>query len=260
MPNINDLEEIPRRVLNIFYVLDTSGSMIGEPIDTLNNAMKDTIDILTQQAKKNSDAQLKIAVLEFNSGCEWLQPHGPEDTSDFIWRDLKAKGITDMGHALQELNSKLSKDAYLKSTTGAYLPIIIFMTDGGATDNYKKYLDEIRKNRWFSRATKVGFALGRCPDEKMIAEVVGNTEAVLAIKDLSLFARLIKFVSTTSSMMCSTVKANDGDVTGADIVKLVVEEEGNNPNLNVGTNDDYVVNIPNNDIDDDDEWGENGWV
>lgn len=257
MPNINELEVMPRRVLNIFYVLDTSGSMVGAPIGTLNDAMGETIEILSTQAKKNADAQLKIAVLEFNSGCRWLQPSGPEDATDFLWQDLKAGGITDMGAALKELGSKLTKDAYLSSTTGSYLPVIIFMTDGGATDDYDKALRDIRKNKWFARATKIGFALGEDPDKKMIADVVGNTEAVLATADLELFARLIKFVSTTSSMLCSSSQVTKEDVKGSDIVDLALKEEGNHVDLSVGTGDDYTVDLP--EIDEDDDWGDDDW-
>ncbi len=257
MPNINELEVMPRRVLNIFYVLDTSGSMDGAPIGTLNDAMGETIEILSQQAKKNADALLKIAVLQFNSGCEWLQPSGPEDAVDFVWQDLKAGGITDMGAALKELGSKLSKDAYLSSMTGSFLPVIIFMTDGGATDDYEKALTEIRKNKWFSRATKIGFALGESPDKKMIAEVVGNAEAVLATADLELFSRLIKFVSTTSSMLCSASHTSHEDVSGADIVQMAVAEEKSH-DLTVGTGDDTLLNLPVEE-ETDDGWGDDDW-
>ncbi|MBQ4126313.1 MAG: hypothetical protein II595_10205, partial [Desulfovibrio sp.] len=37
------------------------------------------------------------------------------------------------------------------------------------------------------------------PDKKMISEVVGNSEAVINTSDLSLFRRLMKYVSVTSS-------------------------------------------------------------
>lgn len=253
MPNLNELEEIPRRSLNIFYVLDTSGSMNGQPIKYLNTAMRDTVSILSEQAQTNADAQLKIAVLEFNSGCDWIQKNGPEDAEDFQWVDLQAKGITDMGHALEELNKKLSKNEYLKNTSGLFLPIIIFMTDGGATDNYKKQLDLIRKNKWFARATKIGFALGDAPDVQMIAEVVGNSEAVITTNNLEVFSKFIKVVSVTSSMMCSATSVSSEDVQGADIVKSVTDNE-ENKNFKVGSDD---VNV---DVTYDDEiWNDTGW-
>lgn len=259
MPNINELEAMPRRVLNIFYVLDTSGSMEGAAIGTLNSAMSETIEILSQQAKKNADAQLKIAVLQFNSGCGWLQSSGPEDAEDFIWEDLTAGGLTDVGSALMELNNKLSKDEYLSSMTGSYLPVIIFMTDGEPTDDYKKSLGVIRENKWFARATKIGFALGEGPNKKIIAEVVGSTEAVIATADLELFSRLIKFVSTTSSMLCSTSHTAEEGVTGANIVQMAVNEIGEDSDVTVGTGDDIILDYMSDESSFDDDWGGDDW-
>ena len=218
MPSIGDLNETPRRELHVFYVLDTSGSMTGEPIATLNGAMTETTEVLRQMAKSNADALVKIAVLEFNSGCRWIQPMGPEQMEDFIWQDLKAGGLTDMGTALKELDSKLSRHEFLSSMTGAYLPIIIFMTDGYATDDYKKALDQIRQNRWFARGTKIGFAIGAEADVAMIAQITGSYESVVQTDDLELFARLLKFASVTATMLCSQSQTSKDAVAGGDII------------------------------------------
>lgn len=225
MPSLNELEQVPRRAMHIFYVLDTSGSMQGASIAQLNRAMEETVEALKDVAKGNADAELKIAVLEFSSGCKWIQPKGPEDMEDFIWEDLTAGGMTDVGVALKELNSKLSRSAFLNSMTGAYLPLIIFMTDGYASDNYKKELEEIRKNKWFARATKIGFAIGDAPDINMIADVVGNGEAVVRTTDLEVFAKMIKFASVTASVLNSTSRTTTEGATGADVIKSVINEK-----------------------------------
>ena len=170
MPAITDLGEAPRKELHVFYVLDTSGSMAGAKISALNHAMEECTEALKTLAKNHGDAKLKIAVMEFNSGCKWVTSNGPEDLEeDFEYEYLNAGGLTDMGAALKELNTKLSRHAFLNSMTGALMPVIIFMTDGFATDNYETALEEIRKNRWFRRGTKIGFALGDDPDVKMIS-------------------------------------------------------------------------------------------
>lgn len=228
MPNINELEEAPRKEMHVFYVLDTSGSMSGTKISMLNRCMEESIDALTELAKSNADAKLKIAVLEFNTGCKWVTSNGPESLEeDFVWDSLSAGGLTDIGSALTELNSKLSRHAFLNSMTGALMPVIIFMTDGQATDNYQKALDEIRNNRWFRRATKIGFAVGEDHevDLTMLASVVGNSEAVIKTSDLELFRRLMKFVSVTASMLVSQSSTTKTETTGADIVKMA-EESG----------------------------------
>ncbi len=231
MPDINEFSAVPRRALHLFYVLDTSGSMSNAPIATLNMAMTETVEALKDLAKKNSDAQLKISVLEFNTSCKWTQSGGPEDVEDFFWQDLEAGGMTYMGAALKELDSKLSRNAFLRSMTGNYLPVIIFMTDGFANDDYAGPLAKIRENRWFAKSTKIGFAIGENPDVNMISEIVGSPEAVIQTTDLDKFARMIRFASVTASMLAGTSRTSSNDISGSSIVSSISSDE---PDLDVG--------------------------
>lgn len=106
------MKDIPRKDMHIFYVLDTSGSMADSgKIGMLNRAMEETLDALQEVAKHSGDANLKIAVLEFNTGCHWITDNSPEKMADFGWEDLKAVGLTDIGDALEELNNKMSTHA-----------------------------------------------------------------------------------------------------------------------------------------------------
>lgn len=227
MPSYGELAGVPRRALPIFYVLDTSGSMQGEKIERLNHAMEETVDALKQVAAHNGDAQLKVAVLEFATNVRWVQPAGPEDMEDFIWQDLGCGGMTYMGAALNELESKLHRDQFLSSATGSLMPVIIFMTDGHANDDYLRALEDVKQNKFFQRAVKIGFAIGDDADDKMIAKIVGDREAVIKTDDLGLFARLIQFVSVTSSMAVSrSATAWDTEPTGSSVIREVLEKEG----------------------------------
>lgn len=226
MPRIQDLNSIPRKDLHIFYVLDTSGSMFGTKISTLNHALEETINILATLAQSNGDAQLKIAAMEFNSGANWITRNGPEDVEDFVFHYLDSGGLTDIGAALDELNSKLSRNAYLNSVNGALMPIIIFMTDGHATDQWERALQDIRNNKWFQRATKIGFALGDDADEAMIASIVGNREAVIKTSDYDVFAKLIRFVSVTASVLGSTMNTTNSFLSSRDLVQEAIKQSG----------------------------------
>lgn len=260
MPSTNSLTESPRKELHVFYVLDTSGSMEGAKISALNHAMEECTEALKTLAKSNGDAKLKIAVMEFNSGCKWITTNGPEDLEeDFEYEYLEAGGLTDIGAALKELNSKLSRHAFLNSMTGALMPVIIFMTDGYATDDYTNALEDIRKNRWFARGTKIGFALGDDPDVKMLSSIVGNSEAVIKTTDLDLFKRLMKFVSVTASMLVSQSTTTETANTGADITKKAEEEMGLPPSAKVNLDDDEYNKEPDHTSDDIDDWDDDQW-
>lgn len=63
---------VTRKKLVVFYVLDTSGSMEDDgKIGALNEAMRETVDVLQNIAKGNADAEIQIAVLQFSSGAQW---------------------------------------------------------------------------------------------------------------------------------------------------------------------------------------------
>lgn len=227
MPNRENFTEAPRRVLTVFYVLDVSGSMDGQPIATLNMAMGETIEAVKDAAKKNADAKVKVAVLTFSSGCQWITSNGPEELDeDFYWTNVTAGGLTDMGAALNELDNKLSSKAFLNEITGNYMPVIIFMSDGYPTDNYEKELAIIRNNKWFRRATKIGFAIGDAPDVQMMCNIVGNSEAVIKTSDLKLFARLLKFASVTASVLAAQSHPVEAKTSGADVIKSFTEATG----------------------------------
>lgn len=260
MPSTNNLTESPRKELHVFYVLDTSGSMEGVKISALNHAMEECTEALKKLAKTNGDAKLKMAVLEFNSGCRWVTSNGPEDLEeDFEQEYMEAGGLTDIGAALRELNSKLSRHAFLNSMTGALMPVIIFMTDGYATDDYTKALEEIRQNRWFARGTKIGIAFGDDPDLKMLSSVVGNSEAVIRPTDMALFKRLMKFVSVTASMLVSQSTTTETAVTGASIVAQAKDALGVPAESTVNLGDDEYDKEPDPPADDDDGWDDGEW-
>ena len=213
---------INRPILNLFYVLDTSGSMKvpdNKPITVLNRAVPQTVEAVKAVAgdERNSNARIRISVLEFNSSCRWLNPAGPQDLDAFRYEPLEAVGCTNVGEALRELNAKLSRQGFINAASGNLLPVIIFMTDGFATDDYMSELEKIRRNNWFSHAARIGFAIGRNPDTEVIAKLTGTSEAVIRTDDLGVFATLLSFVSQTSSVLSSTLSRNaaDGDTSGA---------------------------------------------
>jgi uncharacterized protein YegL len=105
------LEEItpsPRKVMTLFYLVDTSGSMGGSRIGTVNAAMEECIPLLKEVAAANDDAEIKVAILQFSSGCSWVTPvSGPVGLDDIIWNDLQAGGMTEFGGALLELEMNI---------------------------------------------------------------------------------------------------------------------------------------------------------
>lgn len=227
-----DQKPTSRPLLPVIFVLDTSGSMSatadgGTPISILNRTMEETIRILGGFARSNADVLLKFGVLQFDSNVKWMQPKGLEEFEDFVYQPLTAGGLTSLGAALTELDSKLSRSAFLTSTTGHCSPIIIFMTDGAPTDKWSDPLKKlVRSNTWYQNAIKIGFAVGALAKTDVLTQVVGNPEAVIQTNDLQLFSRLLSKAALNSAMIGSRSHLPEESEDGGEVVKKTLEQEG----------------------------------
>jgi len=186
----------------LFFVVDTSGSMEGSKIGTLNSAIEDIIPELRQISSENADAQIKIAVLEFSEGAKWHTP-SPIDIAGYSWNYLNADGITDFGAACKTLNEKLSRDAFMSDAVGSYAPAIFLLSDGEPTDDYKKPLSDLWNNNWFKYAIKVAVAIGDDANTDVLKEFTGNRETVLTVHNPEALRKMIRFVSVTASQIGS---------------------------------------------------------
>ncbi len=210
MANIyDDVVEVARRTMVLFFVVDTSGSMEGSKIGTLNQAVEDVIPEIREISENNADAEIKIAVLEFSSGARWLTPN-PVPADGFDWQYLNAVGLTDLGEACRALSEKLSRNSFMSDITGSFAPAIFLMSDGAPTDNYKEGLEQLWSNNWFKKAIKVAVAIGENANKDVLAEFTGSDETVLSVHNPEMLKKMIRFVSVTSSQIGSQSTAVGG--------------------------------------------------
>lgn len=200
--SLNDRVAIARKTMVLFFMVDTSGSMDGEKIGSVNDAIRETIPDLKDLSADNADAAIKIAAMSFDSDIRWLFKE-PIDSEKFQWNDLTAEGVTCLGAALRELDGKLSKTAFLSEAAGSFAPVIILLSDGAPTDDYSSALQKIKQNNWFKYAIKIAIAIGNDAQKNVLAEFTGNPEAVIEVHNKSTLKSIIKFVSVTSSQVNS---------------------------------------------------------
>lgn len=120
--------------LNLIYLLDTSGSMHGEPINQLNVAMAEAIQV-AKEAAKEKEVQLLMRVVEFNSVAKWLignTRQGVEHIDD--WIPLKANGGTDTAGAIDLARGVMHRE-FLGERN--YRPVVILITDAESDDPQK---------------------------------------------------------------------------------------------------------------------------
>jgi uncharacterized protein YegL len=187
----------------LFFLVDTSGSMEGSKIGAVNAAIEEVIPALKDVSEENADAIIKVAALEFSSGARWITKNGPVETDNFHWVDAEAAGVTDLGAALLELDSKLSRKAFMEQATGSFAPVIFLLSDGGPTDDFEGALATIQKNSWFKVASKVAVAIGEDADLAILEKFTGFKEAVLTVHSAKALKNMIKKVAVRSSQIAS---------------------------------------------------------
>ena len=152
-------EKLANRPLHFFWIVDCSGSMYGEKIATVNYAIKQVLPEMRSAADNNPNAQLKIRALKFSTGASWLTSE-PVDIEDYAWDDLEADGVTDLGDAYDLLAAQLTVE---QLGDRALPPVLVLLSDGQPTDDYKSSLDKLKKLPWGKKLLRLQFLSDRIP-------------------------------------------------------------------------------------------------
>lgn len=122
-------------------LLDTSGSMHGNPISELNQGLQ----TFKQELMSDSMAMQRVEVGIISFGpVQILSPFQTADT--FIPPHLHASGNTPMGEAIETGLEMLEarKNTYKQAGISYYRPWIFLITDGGPTDQWHKAAELVR--------------------------------------------------------------------------------------------------------------------
>jgi uncharacterized protein YegL len=182
--------------------------MFGEKIGTVNHAIQDTIPEMLDAANNNPYAKLLVRTLKFASGAQWVTD-APVAIENFVWNDLDADGVTDLGHAFRLLGAELTIPPM---SDRALPPVIVLLSDGMPTDDYKSELASLLELPWGKKAVRIAIAIGRDADLDVLEEFTGSRELVLEAKNREALVKMIKWASTAASMVSAPV-ANAGEIT-----------------------------------------------
>ena len=211
-----EVKPISKKNLVIFFLVDTSGSMSGKKIGTLNTTMEELLPELRGLGGATTD--IKLAVMTFSSGCEWITKE-PMSVDDYqYWTRLKAEGLTDLGEAFTELSNKLSRKEFLNAPSLSYAPVIFLLTDGYATDDALEGLKTLQHNNWYKYGLKVALGLGEKFDEELLKKFTGNPELVVTAKTSDQLSKLVKTIAVTSSQIGSRSMTLTNDEDGREIM------------------------------------------
>ncbi len=168
-PHPEDLADGEPRCL-LTLLLDTSGSMDGEPITKLNEAL-----VLLSQELKNDPftrRRVDISVITFgNNGVLLMKDVTTADS--FIPPTLTAGNGTPMGEAIAAalVLQRACKDAYRQNGIPYYRPWIFLLTDGMPTDNWTQIIQPLHDIVANKGALFFAIGVGNEVDENILSQI-----------------------------------------------------------------------------------------
>ena len=226
-------EGIARQELNVLFVIDNSGSMEGEKIGAVNNAIRDVMSIMPEIQEDTSDAVIKVSALTFSDDAKWVYSQ-PKTVGEFKWTDVSPEGATNLSAAYDQLAKWLTKkeNGGQMPDIGGVAPIIILMTDGMPTSyDWQDHLNLLKKKGWFRVALKYALAIGIDTQEAMdvLSKFTGNPETVLKVYTAEALRKVIKVIAVTASKVksnSSTTGVGPGaGATNNDIARTEIAEK-----------------------------------
>jgi uncharacterized protein YegL len=183
------------RRLPIYFLLDTSGSMYGEPIQALNNALSGMVNILRSDAQAIDS--LWLSIITFDRDVTERVPL--TELVNFQLPEIRCpeSGPTHTGKALEVLHNKVSKEIRKGSAEqkGDWRPLLFLFTDGKPSD-LQLYREMIPKIKALGFGAVVACAAGHLANDTMLKELT-DTVVHLETVDSSTLKTFFRWVSET---------------------------------------------------------------
>ncbi|MDH0563262.1 vWA domain-containing protein [Acinetobacter courvalinii] len=183
------------RRLPVYILLDTSGSMRGEPIHSVNVGLQSMLSALRQDPYALESVHLSI--ITFDLEAKVYLPLTPLDQVQLAAIDVPSAGATFMGAALEllaeQVNQQLQKST--DEVKGDWRPLLFVMTDGSPSDVYA-YQQAIPVIQQLNFASIVACAAGPKAKQEHLLQLTDKV-VVLDTMDAASFAGFFKWVSAS---------------------------------------------------------------
>tara|TARA_R110002020_G_C16318557_1_gene774565 strand:- start:6305 stop:7357 length:1053 start_codon:yes stop_codon:yes gene_type:complete len=201
------------RRLPIYFLIDISESMVGEPIQQVEEGLATIIQTL--KTDPNAIETVWVSIIVFAGQPKTIVPL--QELINFYPPKFPIGSGTSLSKGIGHLMFELRKNI-LKTTAkvkGDWKPIVFLFTDGVPTDDTKTAILEWKEN-WQRTANLVAISFGDKTDTRLLNEI---TENVLHFKntDANAYKQFFKWI--TDSIKTSSVSV-ENNATGFELAKL----------------------------------------
>lgn len=226
------------RRLPIFLVLDVSESMVGKPLEQMEQGIEKIVTTLRQDP--NALETVYISVIAFAGKAKAITPL--IDLMSFYPPKMPIGGGTSLGIALevlmQEIDTKVIKTTF--EQRGDWEPIVFLITDGKPTDHPQSAIQQWQQ-KYAKNTTLIAITLGNNADLSILKQL---TEHVLVLEKTTEadFKPFIDWISASVSAQSQQIEMS-GQTGGVSLAKAgdagltVIDEE----NITSLSDPDYVV-------------------
>lgn len=195
------------RRLPVYLLIDTSGSMKGEPIESVKVGIESMIATLRQDPYALET--VNISIITFDKDIKVLLPLTPLE--DFQIPDIKTpdSGPTHTGAALEMLCRQVEQEVTLSTPErkGDWMPLLFIMTDGAPSDImvYNKIIPVVKKKKFASIIACAAGMKAKIDPLKQLTDQVYSLDTM----DSSSFKKFFKWVSDLIEIGNKSIGATD---------------------------------------------------
>lgn len=195
------------RRLPVYILLDTSGSMRGEPIHSVNVGLQSMLSALRQDTYALESVYL--SVITFDMEAKVYLPLTPLAQVQIPDLNVPNVGATFMGAALELLAHEVEQNIQkiTDDENGDWRPLLFLMTDGSPSDVFA-YQQIVPVLKQLNFATIVACAAGPKAKTESLLQLTDQV-VTLDTMDSSSFASFFKWVS--ASVVAGTSNTNISD-------------------------------------------------
>jgi uncharacterized protein YegL len=200
------------RRLPIYFLIDVSESMVGEPIQLVEEGLATIIKALKEDPYALETVH--VSVIVFAGQAKTLIPL--QEVIAFYPPKFPIGSGTSLGNGLGHLMFELRRTVVRTTADykGDYKPIVFLFTDGVPTDDTSAVVKEW-KQAWGGKANLVAISFGKDTDLHLLREL---TEDAYLFKNTSPQQYKDFFKWVTASIRASSVSV-DNNSTGFELVK-----------------------------------------